>query len=125
MRKIWGYLKNRSAVATYAVLTVALLGMGLLLWSSTATAGYHTEDTPMAQLAKEPSLPLRDVIVEEGVRQVVMAKYYPEKYFDYIVAHADDYQDVCQGGYNDGSDEEQCKCEHRLGLVGRLSRAMV
>ena len=40
MRKIWGYLKNRSAVATYAVLTVALLGMGLLLWSSTATAGY-------------------------------------------------------------------------------------
>jgi hypothetical protein len=40
MRAIWGYLKIRSTLATYAVLIVALVGVALLLCSSTATAGY-------------------------------------------------------------------------------------
>ena len=30
--------------------------------------------------------------VEEDIRQVVMAKYYPDKYFDYVMARADNYQ---------------------------------
>jgi len=57
MKKIWEYLKNRSAVATYAVLTVALLGMAFLLISYTATASHPAEDTRMTPVAREPSSP--------------------------------------------------------------------
>ena len=61
-------MKSRSALAMYAVLTVAWLGMALLLWSSAATAGSPAKDARMAPPTKEPSSALRDVIeAQRGV----------------------------------------------------------
>ena len=158
MQRIWRYLKSQLAVIMCAVLTVALLGAGLLPCSSTEIVDYSAEDMPIAPLTEELSSPLRDVIVEklktqdrvkldlfvmsqcpfavraeqalapilkefgdqidftlyfiasedgsggftslhgqqevaEDIRQAVMGKYYPNKYFDYIVARAANYQD--------------------------------
>lgn len=58
MRTIWGYLKNRSVLATCAVWTVPI--MALLLLSLTATVGYPAQAPPMAPSPEEPSPPLFD-----------------------------------------------------------------